>query len=161
MTKASQFLKSRAEILKTALEFFLYSGHNLPLNEKLLIFLSQLDFWDFEIESLIYVFEDFKKRSLSWQGGTVNLENKIRSQGIVVKNNAVDSIKESRRNRTSYSNSDTVIADFTDLNETIKIWNSIIKSCEKLILPEKLAEISGFKSKNILSFIKEEKHESK
>ena len=63
--RPSQYLIDKCKSLDTTISFF---GHGAVL-EKRLTFLAQIEFWDWEMDEMIYAIESFQKRSQAWEAG--------------------------------------------------------------------------------------------
>lgn len=97
MKRPSVYLEEKCEGLEKVLDFFLDRQGKLfkPADEKLLVFLHQLDFWDWEIDNLIFSFDNFEERSKAWEtkGLAEYLNNRF---GILVKNKLTEKVEYDR-----------------------------------------------------------------
>ena len=64
--RPSQYLLEKIQAFDTVLDFFGYSSKGVIETEKRVIFLITIDFWEWEIENLIYSCQTFKERSQAW-----------------------------------------------------------------------------------------------
>lgn len=126
--KKSKYLENKCENLSNTLNYFSSGGYNFSENSKHLIFLSQIDFWDFEIDSLIFSFDNFKERSKAWNSEK-NIEKMLIEKDITVKPSILKNIKFDY----GYNWKEETEAPYEDLERLIKKWNLLIGSCEKLI----------------------------
>src|SRR5688500_8352071 len=70
--RPSVYLEERCANLDQVLDFFLgpsrgQGGHGPGADEMLVVFLSQLGFWEWELDNLIYAFTTFEERSKAWR----------------------------------------------------------------------------------------------
>ena len=67
--RPSVYLQERAEDLGRVLDFFLapHRGQAPGPKEILVVFLSQLGFWEWELDNLIYAFTTFRERATAWE----------------------------------------------------------------------------------------------
>lgn len=138
--RPSVYLVSKAEALKTTLEFF-HKKHES--SEKLIVFLTQIDFWDWEMDNLIYSFEDFEKRSQSWRAAK-DLPDLLSQNKIDVRADALDKViwKQDCANWREAcdlrygrrSGQVHVVAPMETLNAVISRWNDLLDICEKKII---------------------------
>jgi hypothetical protein len=158
--RPSIYLIDRASSVLTAIRFFRTSQSRNP-NDNLLIFLAQLPFWDFEVESLIYLFESFAERKEDWDGDSV--KNKILKQNIIVKNKYLSDFYYRSLSVRKYNpyrwDKGGVTAPVEMLKEVVEEWNRLIEQCEFLLIDNKDAkgyELSGVSiQKNLMHFKKE------
>ena len=136
ITKSSNFLKMRAQALKDALSFFSRGGH-----QEKAVFLAQLSFWTFEVDSLIDIFDTFPERSLAW--GPKGLQRALQAEGISLKPSISSKLKKSMR-RVDWVRADDgsmralpqnrMRAPKKALKEVLDEWNSLLIECQKLTL---------------------------
>jgi hypothetical protein len=145
--RPSVYLEEKCEGLEKVIDFFLSSKGGLlkPADEKLLVFLHQIDFWDWEIENLIFSFDNFEERSRAWEttgGIAAYLNNRF---GILVKNKTADRVeldrryREVRRRYKEWWNPDAakkneVYAPWEKLVKVVDKWNQLITLCEERVL---------------------------
>ena len=67
--RPSVYLQERADDLWRAFEFFTapHRGQSPGAKEMLVVFLSQLGFWEWELDNLIYAFTTFEERATAWE----------------------------------------------------------------------------------------------
>jgi hypothetical protein len=133
--RPSVYLEERCENLARVLDFFLapHRGQSPGIDEMLIIFLSQMNFWDWELDNLIYAFAGFEERSTAWdhQNGR-GIANALSTQGIWVRNEAVAGLKEKRQARVGRTRQ--VYAPVDQLNRVIGQWNHLLQLCEQRVL---------------------------
>jgi hypothetical protein len=134
--RTSIFLEKRCEILGQALIFFAgeKGSHAKPGREKRLMFLSQIEYWDWEMDELIFSFETFRERAEKWRSNKAGIEQVLRSKGILVKINQFD------LNWWRGWNRGKVVAPFDKLNTVIKQWNDLLTFCEQTLLQKGLED---------------------
>jgi hypothetical protein len=104
-----------------------------PLQERLVAFLVQIDFWDWEMENLIYSFGSFAERSQAWEFESgQGLANGLKSRGIWIRFGAVKGIKGRRKSRGHFAT--RVVAPVDALNSLIEKWNALLAACEEHVL---------------------------
>ena len=130
------------------------------INERLVIFLAQIDFWDWEIENLIFSFDTFDERSKVWESSG-HVSSYLAKQGIIVKDKILCDLAEhnwwrdqrtvrprlasyktkagKRRKGTEVIEYEPVekvktIAPVQELNQLICQWNELVEMCEKRLL---------------------------
>ena len=133
--RPSIYLQERAEDLARVLDFFTapHRGQAPGAKEMLVVFLSQLGFWEWEIDNLIYAFTTFEERATAWahQNG-FGIANALRTKGIWVQTSAVKDLKLKREARSGRSGE--VFAPVSCLNKVISQWNDLLGLCEKRVL---------------------------
>lgn len=132
--RPSVYLLNKANSLLTALDFF-ETSRLTTIEEKRLIFLSQIDFWDWELENLIFSFQNFSERSDVWEDADAILKS-IQRLGLPVKNNLVRNMNWSRKWYQWYRKQSLpqVTAPFEVLQKVINKWNKLLDCCEKKLL---------------------------
>src|SRR5437868_395161 len=88
--RTSLYLVRRAEALLGVIRFF-SQATSRPM-ERELQFLAQSDYWDWEMENLIYSFANFAERSRTWRSDAAAI-NRLKSLGITV---SVKLVKQAR-----------------------------------------------------------------
>jgi hypothetical protein len=141
--RPSVYLQERCEGLGRVLDFFLapHRGQSPGIDEMLVVFLSQLGFWDWELDNLIYAFRTFEERAQAWQHENgLGIANALRAQGIWVQLAAVKDLKYKRQARSGRRA--TVYAPVGPLNDVIRKWNELLDLCEARVLipPEERQE---------------------
>jgi hypothetical protein len=122
LRRNSVYLEKKVENLHTTLEYF-NKG-----NERRIIFLSQIDFWDWEIAELIYSLTNFDERQVSWRSS--GLSKILYNSNFMLKFPIVESfIREMRWE--SRDDSHTVKAPKLEMNSLIERWNALLDRCEK------------------------------
>lgn len=149
MSKPSVYLTEKCQVLKKVLTFFLdsTSGYCRSVTEKRVVFLAQIDFWDWEMDELIFSFDQFDERSKVWQS-EVSLTDSLANRGILVRNSVLRDISEKRWRREvryrpvldndeiTYVRPETeyVTAPLDELNVVIRRWNKLLEMCEQNVL---------------------------
>lgn len=133
--RPSVYLQERAEDLGRVCDFFLapHRGQSPGPKEMLIVFLSQIEFWEWELDNLIFAFKTFEDRATAWEHENgYGIANALRTRGIWVQMAAVKDLKIKRQARTGRKRS--VFAPVESLNKVIKQWNELLTLCEERIL---------------------------
>jgi hypothetical protein len=141
--RPSIYLQERAEDLARVLDFFTapHRGQAPGYKEMLIIFLSQLGFWEWELDNLIYAFTTFEERATAWEHENgFGIANALRTKGIWVQTAAAKKIKIRRQARSGHRR---VFAPVASLNKLISQWNDLLRFCEEgVLIPPKEREIA-------------------
>lgn len=140
--RPSVYLQERAEDLGRVFDFFTapHRGQSPGAKEMLVVFLSQLGFWEWELDNLIYAFTTFKERATAWEHESgIGIANALRTKGIWVQIAAVRNLKLKRQARSGRPG---VYAPVQSLNNVIKQWNDLLQISEQRVLipPEEREE---------------------
>ena len=138
--RTSLYLVRRAEALHGALQFFLKESGN-PLGRRL-VFLAQADFWEWEMENLIYSFTNFAERSESWQSPQ-HVKDKLWAIGVVT-DVALSARVKWRRGMWDVQQEGRRVAPVELLAETVRAWNELIDLCEKHFVRKHRDKIERF-----------------
>ncbi len=133
--RPSVYLQERAEDLGRVLDFFAapHRGQAPGAREMLVVFLSQIGFWEWELDNLIYAFTSFKDRATAWEHESgFGIANALRSKGIWVQTAAVKDLKLKRQARSGRQRA--VFAPVASLNRVITQWNGLLTLCEQSVL---------------------------
>ena len=132
----SVYLEEKTNALLKALKFFAASQ---DAYKRRIVFLQQIDFWDWEVAELIYTFDKFPERHDQWENLTKNLvrNSKPDSLLMILNQKAVD------KAIFNYSDKEQVFAPVHLLKQVIEQWNELLDICEKTCLDfDKYEEIS-------------------
>jgi hypothetical protein len=138
--RTSLYLVRRAEALLQTLQFFLNDTGN-PLGRRL-VFLAQIDFWEWEMENLIYSFTNFEERSKSWQSPE-HVRNKLWEAGVVVDAKLSTRVKWSHR-MWHVREEGRRVAPVDLLAETVGAWNRLIDLVETHFVTKNREKIERF-----------------
>lgn len=133
--RPSAFLLERCECLGRVFDYFLapFRGRYVTLDEILVVFLSQIAFWEWELDNLIYVFTTFDDRATAWEHDNgFGLASALKERGIWVRPGAVKNLKKVRQARAGQRAE--VVAPIPELNRVIDRWNELLGLCEERIL---------------------------
>lgn len=130
--RPSVYLEEKCANMQRTLGFFLDGSHNRCINEKLVTFLSQIDFWDWEIENMIFSFTNFEERSKAWESRQGFAEALRNEHGILLRRGIEGDWLWKRGWRSKATTE--VYAPFGHLNEVIKRWNKLLRTCEERVL---------------------------
>ena len=124
--RTSLYLVLRAEALTGALKFFL-----APTSDKRrrLQFLAQSDYWEWEIDNLIFSFTNLAERQKTWTDSRTQLD-KLYKLGVPVD---VKMLKEVRWRRGGWAlrAQQQRVAPVPLLEECIDTWNTLIDQVER------------------------------
>ena len=151
MPRPSQYLVRKAEALEAALEFFHRSSMSdesglTSLDERYAIFLAQIDFWDWEVENLIYSFENFRARRAAWLDSDATIEM-LTEHGFPLKPKVRERLEKVRkvRERRKPQALHEVQAPLEKLNAVIGAWNRLVTDAANIVMREENAERYGIK----------------
>lgn len=97
------------------------------------MFLSQIEFWEWELDNLIYASRTFKDRATAWEHENgFGIGNALRTRGIWVQTAAVKDLKRKRQARSERKRE--VVAPVDSLNRVIRQWNELLGLCEERVL---------------------------
>ena len=133
--RPSIYLQERAEDLGRVFDFFTapHRGQAPGAKEMLVVFLSQLGFWEWELDNLIYAFATFEERATAWEHENgFGIANVLRTKGIWVQTAAVKDLKLKRHVRSERRRG--VFAPVASLNKVIAQWNDLLRLCEDRVL---------------------------
>jgi hypothetical protein len=133
--RPSVYLEEKCHALSQVLDFFSAPPSALlqSLDEKLVVFLSQLEFWEWELDNLIYSFTTFVDRVKAWdQYSGRALVDSLKGRGIPVRVSAVKNLNEKRMARKERVRQ--VEAPAAQLNDVIEKWNNLLRACEQRVL---------------------------
>lgn len=128
--KTSLYLVRRVETLLGPIRFF---SDPVGGKERQLQFLAQSDFWEWEMENLIYSFTNFGERSRTWRSGKTALE-KLGALGIAVEAKMVRHVRWNKGWHVRHEKER--VAPVEMLRGAIEEWNALITIVEtKFIAP--------------------------
>lgn len=157
MERPSQYLIDKCKSLEQAILFFASStagGGYTGAQERRLTFLAQIDFWDWEMDEMIYAVESFQTRSQAWEAGRDAMDQMLRKNGIVVKKDKLWSLCDRGwRKRWKIK----VTAPIETANKTISKWNDLLDICTVLLQKDlqkygvnSINNLDKFKKKDIM-----------
>lgn len=150
--RPSKYLSEKAQNFSQALSFFIDRSGKHSLIDKRLVFLAQIDFWDWEMDTLIFSFDNFKERSQAWAKGSKHIKESLLRLGIPFKHNMLERLSLWDQNR--------VFAPIKELNVCIDQWNRLLALCEEtLLMDPALVEKFGMSSEPNLNKYRKERRE--
>lgn len=166
MSKESKYLVTKIEAFDLAFKFFSTRSARRGVDEKMMIFLANIDFWDWEIENLIYSVANFEDRSKAFET-LDDLLSGIMKKGFILKRSKLEDIKYTRRREKRYLQyfkcafKNPVVAPVGLMNQVIEDWNEFLTRIEKRLMSNtaKSFEDWGESMKANLSAYKKEKLE--
>ena len=123
--RTSFYLTRKAEALLGVLRFF--NDGNAPLHRRLQ-FLAQSDFWEWEMDNLIYSFTNFQERSKTWRSSE-HAMRKLGTLGVVVDTKIAKKVRW-RLAHWQHKDATRRVAPVELLRETIDVWNEVVRSAE-------------------------------
>lgn len=126
--RPSRFLKQRIECFADTLAFFSRQ------TQYKIAFLLQLDFWDWEMDEILYAVANFTEREKAWRVSGHTADEMLIAGGIFLKNRALGSYGPSTQ-------SNRVIAPLDDLAKLVDRWNDLISECERMLDPNCTAQL--------------------
>ncbi|HEX8915425.1 MAG TPA: hypothetical protein VF796_23935 [Humisphaera sp.] len=123
--RTSLYLVRRAEALIGALKFF--AGQR-DATVRRLQFFAQSDFWEWEIDNLIYSFENLAERSASWATSDAAV-GKLGRLGVAVDVRVARRVRWNHGWQATGVKCRTAPADL--LRETIDLWNALVDRVEE------------------------------
>jgi len=118
--RPSQFLLSRIENLAAAFTFFSRQS------DRKVAFLLQLDFWDWEMDEMIFAVSNFAEREKAWRVSGRTADDMLRAEGIVLKNKVRNAYGPSTQ-------ANPVSAPNAELAKLIATWNDLLNACNELL----------------------------
>ena len=134
--RPSVYLLKKAECLLEAINFFLGSGRGTWASaaEKRLVFLSQIEFWEWEVDNLVFSFESFAERSVAWEN-VDEIRKQLARLGISARSKVLHGLEVDRRWSKWYrQQQDPVVAPMEALGSVVSRWNELLDLCEKKLL---------------------------
>lgn len=132
--KSSLYLQGKCECLEKVINFFLSNGGGFcrTVKDKRAVFLSQIDFWDWEMDELCYSVESFKERSKAWDSMSTMREC-LAKAGLPVKATILHEI-ETNRVWNNWRINNKTVAPVNALDKVITKWNKLLTICEETLL---------------------------
>lgn len=136
--RASVYLETRAEAMITSLNFFMGTSSTAPGTKRRLVFLAQIEFWEWELDNVVYAFESFEERARAWSSAGSVLGT-VSAQGFVVPTNKVKSVREKDRweswaRRRGYKGTrQKVVAPVDTLRRLVYTWNNLLDQCNSVV----------------------------
>jgi hypothetical protein len=124
--RTSFYLTRKAEALLGVLQFF--TEARSPANRRLQ-FLAQSDFWEWEIDNLIYSFTNFQERSRTWQSPEQAVK-KLGTLGIVVNAKVVRGVRW-RTGQWQHKDATRRVTPVDMLREVVELWNQLVDAAEE------------------------------
>ena len=126
--RPSRFLLARIESFAETLGFF------ARRTQYKVTFLLQLDFWDWEMDEILYAVGNFTERERAWRVSGHTADEMLGASGIFLKNRALGSYGPS----TTFNK---VMAPQGELAQLIARWNELLGECEAMLDPNYISQI--------------------
>lgn len=133
MARTSKYLEAKAHTLRSALLFFM----DRDKDERLMSFLDQIDFWDWEVDELLFSFNNFADRAKSFE--TTEPSQRAASFGLMVNPKKAGNIQSDRRWDRRWDTS-KMAAPTDSLGETLMVWHTLLTEAEALLVSDKVLE---------------------
>lgn len=145
MGKPSAYLAGKCEGLGRVIDFFASNsgGFGHTVKDKRAVFLSQIDFWDWEVAELIFSVTNFNERSHSWDS-CASLKECLNKLELPVVSSIINKIESDRGWKAGRIGENKIVPPTEALNEVIRKWNKLLAICEKTLFMEK-KEIADLK----------------
>lgn len=128
MKRPSEYLVQKCNNLLTALNFFFKGNEYFTAKSKRIIFLSQIDYWDWELEELIFSFKNFRERGKAWSPNA-DVYGMLVAKGFDVKVPEVNELVYSQ----ARLDANQVYAPVDNLNEVIEKFNELLILSVKIL----------------------------
>ncbi len=139
--RTSLYLVRRAEALLGTLRFFAApSGDHVT---RRLQFLAQVDFWEWEIDNLIYSFTNLEERARTWESAR-HAEAKLHKFGVVVDAKVISRVQWRGRRGWRLNQRPSRVAPADLLAETIDMWNALVDLAEAQFVRPMLKKAERF-----------------
>ena len=137
----SLYLVRRAEALLGTLHFFAAPrGDHVT---RRLQFLAQIDFWEWEIDNLIYSFTNLDDRARTWESAR-HAEAKLHKFGVVVDAKIIRRVQWRGRRGWRLDQRPSRVAPADLLAETIDAWNALVDLSEAQFVRPMLEKADRF-----------------
>lgn len=135
--KPSLYLLDKCENLEKVLNFFRgeKGSFNSPGIQKRLVFLAQIDFWDWEMDELIYSVSSFDERSKVWLS-SLDLVQALGKEGMMIKNAVLEKITWITDRH--WDEKKVTVAPVERLNQVIDKWNKLLNLCEESLFDKQV-----------------------
>ncbi len=135
MARNSKYLEGKAANLQIALQFFMKGN-----NDRTLAFLDQIDFWDWEVEELLFSFKNFDERAAAFE--TTNPGSLALDRGLMISAKIAHNAKSDRRwnvRQAQYRPEKSKVEAPTDmLQQLLNTWEELLEKAEKLLMTDKM-----------------------
>lgn len=146
--RPSRFLKQRIGAFSEVLTFFASEP------KRQVAFLLQIEFWDWEMDGLIFAIESFTARSVAWHMSGRSANDLLATRGLLLTSHS--------RKRYSFAiQTVKVVAPTGDLADLVSQWNHLVDRCENLLDHEKshrTRESGGRALENLARYRKQPLH---
>jgi hypothetical protein len=134
--RTSEYLASKIRNLLGSIKFFQRRKFSM------LVFLRQIEFWNWELDELIFSVNNFKERRQVWMKEPADLISELEFEGYCL------SEKETllRNLRSGQKLSKEYVVPVDELNEVIREWNTLLAQVENQLFDRK--RITNIRSSN-------------
>jgi hypothetical protein len=134
--RTSVFLESRVSQLRQVIEFF-SAKSGAAGTRRLLVFLTQIEFWNWELDCLQFASEGFAGRAVGWRTPPSGVEEGLIALGFRVKSHALGKVKDELRAHGGSSASVSVPRKQYDA--LVSEWNALLTRAEELFDETRIA----------------------
>ncbi len=136
MERNSLYLEKKAANLANALLFFIASSHHQRRADRLITFLDQIEFWDWEMDELLFSYANFAERSAAFN--TEVPGEHAADKGLFVRKPhrrvspwaSLTAVLENPNNRRRIR----VVAPPDALAATVQVWHTVLGAAEATVL---------------------------
>ena len=139
--RTSVFLETRVDQLRQAIEFFA-TKTGAAGTRRVMTFLTQIEFWNWEFDCIMYAMESFGSRSLGWRTPASGVEPALIELGFRLKRRILEQAKEEVRSHGSAVA--TVSVPKRKYNAMVAEWNALLERGEDLFDTGRLEADSSF-----------------
>ncbi len=136
--RVSQYLLTKIENLEQVIAFFSKSKW------RRLVFLLQIDFWDWEMDEVIYSYDNFEKRKESWSIPPDSLEATLRKLRYICDFDTLKQLAGANELFAKMSaedgQTDTVVPPAEQMERLLQKWNDLLMLVQDTILDRKRAK---------------------
>lgn len=135
--RTSVFLESRVAQLRQVVAFFA-DKPGAAGTRRLLVFLTQLEFWNWEFDCLRHAAEGFAGRALGWRTPASGVEAGLVESGFRVKRHVLAEVREELREHGGSVAS--VFVPRKQFNALVAEWNALLARAEDLFDERRLVD---------------------
>lgn len=133
--QVSRFLEVRVDALRRIVQFFSGGGTRKPSRQRLATFAAQVQFWEWELETVYESFREFRLRARVWDSDHT-LFDLVRASGLCVRSRIEEDVKRDIRWRDRWfrMNTDPVEAPMGSLRTLVEEWNELVRRASRIFI---------------------------